>query len=380
MSSGHSTNMSAESELSRDAIEAKYGMFRKNVLRAYGMRRPMRALDAMVAHVEDLLHGSDLDAPLDRPVFVLGNFRSGTTFLEQVLARHPSLGHFTLTTSAFPRSPRFADVMRRTVPGFASAMVAPHHPNMVIDAASPFEAEAIWRFCRNNLWTAEASNVLDSDFSDPPFERVLLRLIQKQLRLVGRARFINKNPPNTVRLGFLSRLFPDARFVYIVRHPLRMLRSQLDMERALRRVFPDQTGHDYGEAFSNLFVPRAKLFMRTAGHAAIEAACARDPALGLAMSLVDVHRELTAMQERGGLGDRVLTIRYEDLVTSFEPEITKVLTFLGLNDEAGRALARSQARSVDDTLLSRRSPPPTFSPEVLEILRPLGECFGHTMK
>lgn len=380
MSSAHTTNMSAESALSRDALDAKYGVFRKNVLRAYAMRRPMRALDAMVARVEDLLHGDELDAPLDRPIFVLGNFRSGTTFLEQVLAQHPSLGHFTLTTSAFPRSPRFADTMRRTIPGFASTMAAPHHPNMVIDASSPFEAEAIWRFCRNNLWTTEASNVLDAGFSDPPFERLLRRLIQKQLRLRGRARFINKNPPNTVRLGFLSRVFPDARFIYIVRHPLRMLRSQLDMETAIRRVFPAGSERDYGEAFSNLFVPRAKLFMRTGRHAAITAAYAREPALGLAMSLVDVHHELTGMQERGGLGGRVLTIRYEDLVTSFELEITRVLEFVGLNDEAGRALARGQACSVDDKLISRRSPPPTFSPAVLETLRPLAESFGHPWK
>jgi hypothetical protein len=93
-----------------------------------------------------------------------------------------------------------------------------------------------------------------------------------------------------------------------------------------------------------------------------------------------VHHEIIGMQERGGLGGRVLTIRYEDLVKSFEPEITRVLEFVGLNDEAGRALARSRARSVDDNLISRRSPPPTFSPEVLETLRPLAESFGHTLE
>jgi hypothetical protein len=373
----HATDMSLESQLPLDDFEAKYGSFRKSVLTAYHTRRPLRALDAVVSWVEDVAGGGALEAPVDRPIFVLGNFRSGTTFLEQVLARHPSLGHFTWLTSAFPRSPRFAALMRRTIPGFAFSSVLPHQPNMVADAESPFEAESIWRFCRNNVWSRAATNVLDADFSDPPFERLLRRTIHKQLRLQGKARFLHKNPPNTARLGFLARVFPDARFVYIVRHPLRMLRSQLDMENLFRRVFPPTAGRDYGEAFFNLYLPPARLFVRTSRHAEIAAALTRDPPLAVAMSLTDVHRECERMIERRGLQGRVLTLRYEDLVADFEPEMAKVLSFVGLEDDVARKLARAQARSVDSGLTSRRSPLPRFSPAVLSALQPLLERFGY---
>jgi hypothetical protein len=371
--------MAAESALPASAIEAKYGKVRANALRLYGLRWALRAVGAVVVGVEDAVVDRALDVPIDRPVFVLGNFRSGTTFLEQVLARHPALGYFTLASSVLPRSPRFCDVLRRAVPGFADAMTFPHHPNMVVDATAPFEAESIWRACRNNPWSEHPSNVLDAGYSDPPFERILRRTIQKNLKHLGRARFINKNPPNTVRLGYLARVFPDARFVYIVRHPQRMLRSQLDMERTYRRLFPPEDGRDYGEFHSNLWVHRAKVFARTGRNAEIAAAYTRDPALGIAMSLVDVDRELQGMRERGRLGDRVMTIRYEDLVERFAEEIGKVLAFAGLDDDGGRALAHDASRSVDETLLSRRSPLPPFSPEVLAALRPYADRFGYAL-
>ena len=373
----HTTDMAADVALPSPAFEAKYGEFRRTILTAYRARRPLRALDALVSSVEDAAAGAALEGPVDRPIFVLGNFRSGTTFLEQVLARHPSLGHFTYLTSAFPRSPRFAAAMGHIIPGFMATMIPPHQPNMVFNGASPFEAESIWRFCRQNPWTDHATDVLDADFSDPPFERLLRRIVKKQLRHQARPRFVHKNPANTVRLGFLARVFPDARFVYIVRHPLRMLRSQLDMERMFRHLFPVGDGRDYGEAFSNLWLPRALCFLRTSRHAEIARAFAREPPLGLAMSITDVHHECERMIEAGGLEGRVLTLRYEDLVADFEREMSRVLSFVGLDDDAGRALARAQRESVDHGLVSQRAPMPSFGADVSSALRPLFDRFGY---
>ena len=45
------------------------------------------------------------------------------------------------------------------------------------------------------------------------------------------SRFIWKNPMNGFRIGFLLKMFPDAKFVFISRNPTKTLRSQLDMER-----------------------------------------------------------------------------------------------------------------------------------------------------
>ncbi len=376
MTAAPMTNMAAESAWSGDAFEQKYAVLRKSVLNAYRARRALRAVDGVVSAIEDRFAGSAA-APVDRPLFVLGNFRSGTTFLENALSTHPALGGFTYTTSVFPRSPQFADLMRRLIPGLMERSATPHQPNMTMSGDTPFEAEAIWRFCRNNPWSNAPSNVLGASFSDPPFEQLLQRTVVKQLRLLQRPRFLHKNPANTVRLGFLARVFPDARFIYIVRNPLRMLRSQLDMAGTFRRLFPEGTALDYGEAFSNFWLPPAKMFMRTKRHPEISAAFARDPALGLAMSITDVHGELERMVERNGLHSRVHTLRYEDLIAHFEKEMNGILAFAELDDLPGRDIPARQAKEVDDQLLSQRSPLPAFSAEALDVLRPLCTRFDY---
>src|SRR4029079_446514 len=127
-------------------------------------------------------------------------------------------------------------------------------------AQSPFEGEPIWRFCRNNCWSADPVNVLDTGFEDREFERVLRRTIVKHLRSQGKRRFTNKNPWNTYRAGYLARLFPDARFIYIVRHPYRMLRSQLDLGQIAKRAYEGMP--HFSERFSDAF-GRERGFLRT---------------------------------------------------------------------------------------------------------------------
>ena len=43
--------------------------------------------------------------PIDRPVFIVGPFRSGTTVLEKIIAEHSALGHFWYLSNAYSHAP-----------------------------------------------------------------------------------------------------------------------------------------------------------------------------------------------------------------------------------------------------------------------------------
>jgi hypothetical protein len=127
-----------------------------------------------------------------RFVFLAGLHRSGTTLLARRLAAHPDASGFADTgasedegqhlQSVFPTAQRFGGPGRF---GFA--------PEMHLTERSPLSTHA----SRERLW-AEWSRHWDCD----------------------RAVLIEKSPPNLLKMRFLQALFPEARFVLVLRHPI----------------------------------------------------------------------------------------------------------------------------------------------------------------
>lgn len=148
---------------------------------------------------------------IDRPVFVLGCGRSGTTVVYDVLSEHEHLAWFSNYTQR-TGSPRLAALSRiRRFPDLTGRLgrfaPRPHEGHMLWDACTPSKNAAV----RNAPLLAE--HLL-------PDEVTRMRaLISGHLRFQGRPRFINKNTRNARRIEYLGRAFPDALFVHVARAP-----------------------------------------------------------------------------------------------------------------------------------------------------------------
>ncbi len=360
--------------LADEAHREKYGEFRRSARSAASLVPLLRVLDASLRPLEDALLGRGVDRPLDRPVLVTGNYRSGTTFVESVLAAHPALATFTYISQVLPTTPRLGELLARIVPGFDGTMVPAHQPNLEIDIHWPYEGETLWRHCRSNPFRPGlATDVLDADFADAAFERRFVRAANKHLAVRGRTRFLTKNPLNTIRMGFLGRMLPDARFVHLVRHPHRVLRSQLDMEAALARAI-GPTNRDLNEVFSELFFPPRRRFPRLPRTREMEALVGADPAHAGALFVADVDDVADAEIRR--LGDRVFVLRYEDLLEDPDGRTRALLAFAEL-EEHGEAVLDAVRSGIDAALVSRRTPLPRFAPHVEAVLRPIAARHGY---
>ncbi len=370
----HWTNMAKDLQLEDQALTAKYRDFRDQAKFYYHMRGVNKMLDAGFNGIENVLYRNEISQPIVAPIFLLGNFRSGTSFFEKIIADHRDVGHFTYGSQVFPRSPIITGAAIRRFSFLNKPMVPVHMPSSV-NAESPYEAEPIWRFCKNNCWTDDAVNILDQNFSDPAFEKVFRAVIQKNLMSQKSSRFLNKNPWNTLRVGYLSKLFPDAKFLYITRHPNRQLRSQLDLEKICQKVLGGL--EHFNEAFSDQFYP-PRVFFRTNNSARYIDLYPQNKPLATAMSIVDFDEEFDAQVESANLESRLFRIRYEDLVENFSPMLDGVFDFLDLSkSDARRVIEENQASYLQRNLVSSTSRIPEFDDEVNSCLSTLHRKHGY---
>jgi tetratricopeptide (TPR) repeat protein len=127
-------------------------------------------------------HGAPAQA--DSPIFIVGFPRSGTTLLELTLDAHPDL--VSMDEQVFVQNALDELVARG----------AQYPDRLAIDAALVAEV-------RENYW----------------------QRVRRKVQLAPGQRLVDKNPLNILRLPAMMRLFPNARFVFIVRHPCDVLLS-----------------------------------------------------------------------------------------------------------------------------------------------------------
>ena len=155
--------------------------------------------------------GHALASPLmDRPVFVIGCNRSGTTLLFSNLGEHPRV--WTLYEEA-------QHVFYRHFP------IDPELGDRVVAVPSPEVGQAIAEALYQKAHNKEV-------FRDGRFGRWIPRkLLQRPMnRLYKRPpiRLVEKTPANSLRIPFLSALFPDARFLFIVRRAEDVISSLME--------------------------------------------------------------------------------------------------------------------------------------------------------
>jgi Sulfotransferase family len=159
---------------------------------------------------------------VDRPIFISGLARSGSTILLEILAEHPDLvSHryqdYPLVFTPFWWNRLLERMPKREVPPAERT----HQDGIAVGPASPeaFE-EVLWMAFFPHLHQASHSSVLGDEASHPEFEAFYREHIRKLVRVRGGRRYLSKGNYNATRLEYLLKLFPDARFVIPVRDPV----------------------------------------------------------------------------------------------------------------------------------------------------------------
>ncbi|MGD8902464.1 MAG: sulfotransferase [Anaerolineae bacterium] len=221
--------------------------------------------------LDNLLFRRYRDVRVDAPVFIAGNFRSGTTFLHRLLARDRER-FCTMQMWEVLFAPSI--LQRRTVQALGALdrrLGAPlgrrlaaveddwqeENPMHTVSLGAPEEDDYLLLHIWSALTIGLSSGVLEEARPYARFDAQLLRSDQDRImgfyrrclqrhlhahRAQGRL-YLAKNPALTPKIDTVYRWLPDARIIYLVRSPLEMVPSFVNMMQFSYRVMgaPDQS-------------------------------------------------------------------------------------------------------------------------------------------
>jgi hypothetical protein len=183
----------------------------------------------------------------DAPIFIIGHWRTGTTLLHEFLIlddRHsyPNTyqclepNHFLLTEGLITRWLHFLMPSRRPMDNMKAGWDRPQEDEFgmcMLGARSPYLSIAFPN--RPPLY----AEYLDLEGISPRalarWKSIFFSYLQR-LTFKNRKRLVLKSPPHTCRIKVLLELFPDARFVHIMRDPYVVFPSTVNMWKSLQRA------------------------------------------------------------------------------------------------------------------------------------------------
>jgi len=201
------------------------------------LSKPLRLYEA--SRYRDQIGNTALKNP---PIFIIGHWRSGTTYLHRLLCQNPgfepvSMLHTVLPGMFITPSP-FRSLLKRSIPEvrpmdnmsmgideseedeYAMANL-PGTSSYYNTLSFPREMERIFNDCV--LFGGMDDAVVQHWFNTYD------RFLRKVAMHTGADRLVLKNPANSARMPKLLEYFPGAKFVFLHRHPLTVFESTMHL-------------------------------------------------------------------------------------------------------------------------------------------------------
>ena len=243
-------------------------------------------------------HPELLDAPIEKPLFVFGLPRTGTTLAINLLASDPARRSFLRWEAYEPTPPAQPEELhagpRYEAMEAKSAMALEHMPHI---AAIHFEHADSPTECQFLMTPSFCSQVYESQADIPSYRQWFLheadylpafRFHKRMLQVLqhhAKGRWTLKNPWHPLYLDALHTVYPDAQFVMTHRDPADVVGSICSLIKHVRAIYSDSVdlkgiGNSFMDTFQ-IMIDRADAFKARHGADAIHdiqyAQVMRDP-------------------------------------------------------------------------------------------------------
>ncbi len=166
------------------------------------------------------------------PLFIIGHWRSGTTFLHNILCQDPEAGYLTTYQSVFPHNLGskmiFKNFMKWNMPEKRpsdNVRLNINYPQEDEFAMANSVDDAYYNFFYFPEKYEYYAETMLSAQSMEKWRKNFHSVAAKAMLNTGGTRAILKNPVNTFRVEEILKLYPEARFIFIYRNPVTIFLS-----------------------------------------------------------------------------------------------------------------------------------------------------------
>jgi len=143
---------------------------------------------------------------IEKPIFIIGVGRSGSTIFHQILSEHPHLAWLSAFNRVFPRQIWLNKILMRLID-------VPFLKNLIRKNTKPYEVYPFWEYyvkgfsepCKDLL-----AEDVTSEIKENAVKALSKNLTKKRNRLLIKI-------TGWSRMGFLKEIFPDAKFIHVTR-------------------------------------------------------------------------------------------------------------------------------------------------------------------
>ena len=177
--------------------------------------------------------------PLEHdPLFILGHWRSGTTFVHNIFAQDKHFGHTTTYQTVFPHLMMFGQgfikpIMNFIIPdhrptdGMELTPDLPQEEEFALSNTTPYSYYDFWYFPKRMLDYCDRYLTFEkiSEAEKRAYQDAFMKIVKISLWNTGGTQYLSKNPPHTGHVQALVEMFPDAKFIYLMRNPYTVFES-----------------------------------------------------------------------------------------------------------------------------------------------------------
>lgn len=338
-----------------------------NHLRIHPIRWPMAFLitlitpfNSIMGAVQSLLYGRRIEETQlqEPPVFIVGHWRSGTTYLHELMSLDERFGspttyqcfapkHFLLTEWAMTTFGGWLVPKQRPMDNMAAGWKNPQEDEfalLTLNAPTPYFRMAFANDPPPHMELLNMQGVSEEKLTR--FEKAIVGFAKLITFRYGK-RLLFKSPPHTGRIETLARLFPGATFIHITRDPYSIFPStqklweSLDDVQSLQRPRHEHLDGYIFDCFERMYA-----------------------------GFEDQRRRLPA--------ESVIDVRYEDLVQDPVGHVRSLYERLNLGDfEPLRAKLEAFVAGQKDYKTNRHELDPALKNEIRQRWSSYFEKYGY---
>jgi len=163
-----------------------------------------------------------IDVGIKKPIFVIGSPRSGTSVLYSILAQHNELCWFSKSTLKKFVSKTYLDFiyLRRRVFDIRKLKypLDDFGPRYFTTIEPPIELGYLWDEVFSGFWDC---NIIEKNIPK------IFDLIKLTMKQNNKNRFLAKFPTLSIQIPSVLKVFPDAKFIHIIRDGRAVVQSML---------------------------------------------------------------------------------------------------------------------------------------------------------